>query len=237
MLYSKLLLQGIYFISTFLIFYLAKLLNKVKYLKKLPAVITASAAVIVLLKYFNISFSEYNEGAKYVTKLLGPATIALAYPLVKNREILTKNKRAIYFGFLFATLVAFVSVITLGSFFHTEFSVIISMLPKSVTTPIAVEISKTIGGMPELTACAVVITGVLGAVFGRRILMLLGIKNDVAIGLSVGAASHVMGTSSLAERKQFKQVAVSTVALTVVAVLSAVIAPLLIKFYLKFKGL
>ena len=108
------------------------------------------------------------------------------------------------------------------------------MLPKSVTTPIAVEISKTIGGIPELTACAVIFTGILGAIFGRRILKLFGVKNDIAIGLSVGASSHVMGTSSLAERKEFKQVAISTVALTIVAILTAILAPVLIKLYLKF---
>ena len=107
------------------------------------------------------------------------------------------------------------------------------MLPKSVTTPIAVEISKTTGGIPELTACAVIFTGIFGAIFGRRILKLFNIDNDVAIGLSVGAASHVMGTSSLAERKKFKQVAISTVALTIVAILTAIFIPVLLKIYSK----
>ena len=107
------------------------------------------------------------------------------------------------------------------------------MLPKSVTTPIAVEISKTIGGIPELTACAVIITGIIGGLFARSLLKLFKIDNDIAIGLSVGAAAHVMGTSSLAERKQFKQVAISTVALTIVAILTAILAPVLIKLYLK----
>ncbi len=224
----------LYFIGTFAIFYFAKFLTRFKWLKKLPPIITASAVIIIFLKVLNISFEEYNSGAKYITFLLGPATIALAYPLIKNREILLQNKRAIYFGFLFATFVAIFSAAFLGKIFHTKFSILLSMLPKSVTTPIAVEISRTIGGIPELTACAVIFTGILGAIFGRRVLKLFGVKNHIAIGLSVGASSHVMGTSSLAERKEFRQVAISTVALTIVAILTAILTPLIIKLYLKF---
>lgn len=230
MLFESVYLKAVYFFGTFFIFYLAKMLNRVKFLKKLPPVIVSAVTIFLLLKFFNITFGEYNTGAKYITRLLGPATIALAYPLIKNEEILTKNKRAIYFGFVFATFVAIFSVAALGFIFHANMPIITSMVPKSVTTPIAVEISKTIGGMPELTACAVVITGILGAVFGNRVLKLLKIKNDIAIGLSVGAASHVMGTSSLAERKQFKQVAISTVALIIVAILTAILAPVLVRF-------
>jgi len=228
------ILKILYFALTFALFYLAKFIARFKYFKKLPPIILSSAAIILLLKTFNINFEEYNSGAKYITFLLGPATIALAYPLIKNKEILLQNKRAIYFGFLFATCVAILSTALLGKFFHTKFAILLSMLPKSVTTPIAVEISRTIGGIPELTACAVIFTGILGAIFGRRILKIFGIKNDIAIGLSVGASSHVMGTSSLAEKKEFRQVAISTVALTIVAILTAVLAPLLIRLYLKF---
>lgn len=229
----SLFLKIAFFTITFALFYLAKLLTRFKFLKKLPPIILSSVIIILLLKTFNISFEQYNSGAKYITLLLGPATIALAYPLIKNKEILLQNKRAIYFGFVFATFIAILSAAFLGKIFHTKFSILLSMLPKSVTTPIAVEISRTIGGIPEITACAVIFTGILGAIFGRRILKVFGIKNDIAIGLSVGASSHVMGTSSLAEQKEFKQVAISTVALTIVAILTALFTPFLIKLYLK----
>ncbi|MCX4275963.1 MAG: LrgB family protein [Candidatus Gastranaerophilales bacterium] len=225
------ILKILYFILTFAFFYLAKIITRFPWFKKMPPIILSSIIIIFLLKWLNISFEEYNSGAKYITFLLGPATIALAYPLIKNKEILLQNKRAIYFGFIFATFIAILSAAFLGKIFHTKFSVLLSMLPKSVTTPIAVEISKTIGGIPELTACAVIFTGILGAIFGRRILKICGIKNDIAIGLSVGASSHVMGTSSLAERKEYRQVAISTVALTIVAILTAILAPILIKLY------
>ncbi len=227
------ILKILFFSFTFVIFYFCKKVCCVKFFKKFPPLVLSAIFIIILLKIFNIDFSLYNSGAKYVTYLLGPATIALAYPLIKNKEVLFQNKRAIWFGFIFATFIAIFSTAILGKFFHTKLSIIISMLPKSVTTPIAVEISKTIGGIPELTACAVIITGVIGGIFARRLLKFFKIDNDIAIGLSVGASSHVMGTSSLAERKEFKQVAISTVALTIVAILTAILAPLIIKLYLK----
>ncbi len=229
--FNDIFLKLLYFSLTFAIFYLCKFFCRFRLLKKLPPIVSSAVLIILLLKFFNIDFSEYNSGAKYVTYLLGPATIALAYPLIKNKEVLLENKRAIWFGFIFATFIALVSTAFLGKFFHTKLSLIISLLPKSVTTPIAVEISKTIGGIPELTACAVIITGIIGGLCARRLLKLFKIDNDIAIGLSVGAASHVMGTSSLAERKQFKQVAISTVALTIVAILTALFTPFLIKLY------
>lgn len=226
-------LKFLYFALTFTFFYLAKLLTHFLWFKKLPPIILSSIAIILLLKFFNINFEEYNSGAKYITLLLAPATIALAYPLIENKEILLQSKRAIYFGFIFAAFTAILSAAFLGKVFHIKFSILLSMLPKSVTTPIAVDISRTIGGIPELTACAVMFTGILGAIFGRRILKLFGIKNDIAIGLSVGASSHVMGTSSLTEKKEYKQAAISTVALIVVAILTAFFIPFLLKLYLK----
>ncbi len=232
MLYN-IFIKFLYFSLTFVIFYLCKLICRLRFFKKIPPIVFCALIIIILLKIFNIDFASYNTGAKYITYLLGPATIALAYPLIKNKEVLFQNKRAIWFGFLFAAFIAIFSTAVLGKFFHTKLSIIISMLPKSVTTPIAVEISKTIGGIPELTACAVIITGILGAIFGRKILEFCKIENDIAIGLSMGASSHVMGTSSLAERKQSKQVAISTVALTIVAILTALLAPVLIKLYIK----
>lgn len=231
--YGNLLLKLLFLFLTFGIFYLCKMLCRIKFFKKLPPIILSAVIIIILLNIFNIDFALYNSGAKYVTYLLGPATIALAYPLIKNKEVLFENKRAIWFSFIFAAFTAILSTALLGKFFHTKLSIIISMLPKSVTTPIAVEISKTIGGIPELTACAVIITGIIGGIFARRLLKLFKIDNDIAIGLSVGASSHVMGTSSLAERKEFKQVAISTVALTIVAILTALLAPFLIKLYLR----
>lgn len=204
--------------------------TKWSFLKKLPPILFAGIMIILILKIFKINYSTYNESAGILTFLLGPATIALAYPLIKNIDVLTKNKRAIWFGLIFATLTAIFSTFFIGKILHADFNIIMSMVPKSVTTPVAVEISKKLGGIPELTACIVILTGIVGGLLGHRLLKIFNVKNNVAIGLSMGATSHVLGTARCLEKKQEKQAAVSTLALIIVGLFTAAAAPLLIHF-------
>ena len=211
------------FITTFIIYELSKKSKNFKYLKKIPPLMLSGIILIIFLKIFHIDYQSYNESACIYTLLLGPATISLAFPLVENLSLLKKNKRAVYFGFIVAALTAITTTFILGKLMHSDWNIITSLIPKSVTTPIAVEISKSIGGIPELTACIVVVTGIYGALFGHKILKLFHIKSDVAIGLSIGASSHVMGTSSCVEKKKDKQVVMATLALIIIGILTTVI--------------
>lgn len=211
------------FITTFLIYELSKKSRKFKYLKKIPPLMLSGIILIIFLKIFHIDYQSYNESACMYTLLLGPATISLAFPLVENLSLLKKNKRAVYFGFIVAALTAITTTFILGKLMHSDWNIITSLIPKSVTTPIAVEISKAIGGIPELTACIVVVTGIYGALFGHKILKWFHIKSDVAIGLSIGASSHVMGTSSCIEKKKDKQVVMATLALIIIGILTTII--------------
>ncbi len=208
---------------TVVIFSLAKKFSNVRFIKKLPAMVITGVILIIILRVFKLDYVEYNKSACFLTLLLGPATIALALPLVKNIELLTQNKRAIYLGFVVATLTAIAVTFIVGNVFHTDWNIVISLLPKSVTTPIAVEISKAIGGIPELTACIVSLTGIYGAVLGHKILKLCKIKSDIAIGLAIGAASHVLGTSSCVEKNKQKQVVMATLALIIIGILTTII--------------
>ena len=221
-------------VLTIALYAIALKANRLRFLKKLPPIVFAGVGIILFLKLFKIDYQIYNQGASILTFLLGPATIALAYPLFKNKEVLTKNKRAIWFGLVFSTLTAIVSTFVIGKLLHVDFNIIMSMVPKSVTTPVAVEISKSLGGIPELTACIVILTGIIGGLSGHRLLKLFKIKNDVAIGLSIGATSHVLGTARCLEKNQQKQAAVSTLALIIVGLFTAIIAPVLVHFILKF---
>ena len=207
---------------TIVLFLLIRKYNKIKYLKKLPAMFITSILLIVLLKTTNLSYESYNSSACYLTLLLGPATIALGYPLYVNREVLFHNKRAIYFGFVIATLVAIASTYLFAKLSHFDYQIINSLIPKSVTAPIALEISKMIGGIPEITACIVAITGLFGAVFGHKILSLIRVKSDVAKGLSIGAASHVLGTAACIEKNKPKQVVMATISLIIIGILTTV---------------
>ena len=213
-------------ISTGLYFKLAQRTKRILFVNTFPPTMLAGLALILTLELFKIDFNLYNESAMYLTFLLVPSTIALGYPVYKNIELLKKNKRIIYNAFILATIFAVISTYVFAKICHCNIDIIESMLPKSVTAPIAVEISKKIGGIPELTACVVVLTGVFGAMFGHKILKFIKVKSDIAIGLSIGAASHIIGTSKCVETNREKQIVMASVALVIVGVLTAIVAPL-----------
>ena len=198
---------------------------------KCPIMVSVGISIILILKIFKLDYSTYNETASILSFLIAPATIALAYPLYKNYHILLKNKRALYPGLFIATITALISTYICARLFRADFNVIMSLLPKSTTMPIALVISKSINGISELTAVIVAMTGIFGGIFGHKILKFLKVKNDVAIGLALGSASHVIGTAACANRKKDKQIAASTIALILVGLLSAIIIPLLKNYY------
>lgn len=217
------------FIITILYYKFAEILRKLPILKKIPPIVIAGVMLIFTLEVFHLDFEFYNESASYLTLFLIPATIALGYPIYKNFELLKQNKRIIYVAFVIATLTAIIGTYIVAKLCHSELIVIESMLPKSVTAPLAVEISKLSGGIPELTVCVVVLTGVFGGMFGHRILKLINVKNDIAIGLSIGAASHVVGTAKCIETNKEKQIVMSSVALVIVGILTTIIIPLFLR--------
>lgn len=193
-----------------------------------PPVLLAGITIIAILKIFNIDFEVYNESGKYLTLTLIPAVVALGYPIFKHQDLLLKNKRIVYAGFLFASVLAIISTYFVAKCAHADMQIIVSMLPKSVTAPIAVEISKGMGGVPELTACVAVLTGVFGAVFGHKLLKLFKVKHDISIGMAIGAASHVIGTARCAEKGRELQVVMASLSLVMVGILIAIIAPVFV---------
>ncbi|MBQ8635790.1 LrgB family protein [bacterium] len=198
---------------------------------KIPVIASVGVCIILILKIFNIDYQTYYRSASILSFMIAPATIALAYPLYKNYYILLKNKRILYLTLFLAVFVAIISTYLCAKLFGADYRVLMSLLPKSTTMPIALEISKAIDGYQELTACIVALTGIFGGVFGHSLLKLIRVKSDIAKGLALGSASHVIGTAACAQRKKYKQVAASTVALIVVGLISAIIIPILKNFY------
>jgi len=206
------------FFSTLILFLIFKKLKL-----KIPPIVSVGVILIIILKVFNISYETYYASAGVLSFLIAPATIALAYPLYKNKNVLVKNKRALYPTLVLGAISAIISTYFCAKFFGAEFKVIMSLIPKSTTMPIALEISKTLGGYQELTACVVALTGIFGGVLGHKILTLLKVKSDTAIGLALGSASHVIGTAACAEKHKTKQVAASTIALILVGLMTVII--------------
>ena len=197
-------------------------------LRVLPPFVPACVGIIALLTCTpGVEYKQYAAGAEFINFLLGPATIALALPLYKNRKVIAQQALPILGGVTIATLVAIVVVYFCAKGLGASEKVLLSLIPKSVTTPIAIDVSKTIGGIPALTTAAVIFTGMLGATFNHKLLKLVGIKNDIAAGLAIGASIHGLGTSACAGVSPV-QLAIGGVAIALTGIATSILAPLLL---------
>lgn len=186
--------------------------------------------MIILFIYFQepyITYDDYENGAGFINFLLGPATVALALPLYNNRHIIKDNLLVIASGIIVATVTGIVSIFVCGKIFGASDQVLLSMIPKSVTTPIAMDISSAIGGIPALTAACVIFTGMFGATINHKLLEALKIKNNIAIGLSIGASSHGLGTSVCASKSAL-QLAIGGASIGLTGIATSLLAPVLL---------
>lgn len=158
--------------------------------------VAISVAMLVALLWFtDTAYPVYFEGAQFVHFLLGPATVALAVPLYANLDTLKKNLLPLGGALLAGSMTAAVSAVGIGWLLGASRETLLSMAPKSVTTPIAMGIAEKLGGLPSLTAVLVVATGVIGAVLARGTLNLLRIEDHAVRGFAVGVAAHGIGTA------------------------------------------
>lgn len=180
---------------TFLVYFGALALQKRFKVALLNPVLVSIAVIIVFISVFNVDYESYAEGSHIIEFFLKPAVVALGVPLYQQLENIKKQAIPIIVSQLIACIVGILSVVLIAWLLGAGEETVLSLAPKSVTTPIALEISTTIGGIPSLTTAAVVITGVFGSIFGFRLLKLMKINNPIAQGLSMGAAAHALGTS------------------------------------------
>ena len=161
----------------------------------LNPVAIAIAALVLLLKLTGTPYQTYFDGAQFVHFLLGPATVALAIPLYAQLEKL-KAAWLPLAGALFAgSTIAIASAVGIAWLLGADATTLVSIAPKSVTTPIAMGITEKLGGLPSLTAVLVVTTGIVGAVLARGTLNLLCIRDHAVRGFAVGIAAHGIGTA------------------------------------------
>lgn len=155
----------------------------------------AIALILLILNVFQIPIESYQQGGNIISLFLGPATAVLAISVYSQLEILKKNLFPIIAGCLAGAIVSIGSTFLLCKVFGLDEKLTASMLPKSVTTPIAMEISKSLGGIVPITIAAVIVTGILGAMLAPTLIRLLKIDDSVAAGVAIGASSHAVGTS------------------------------------------
>lgn len=213
---------------TVLIYCFAELLITRLNLRILPPIALACPVILLILFYVpGASYESYEKGAQFINFMLGPATIALAVPLHRNWRIVERYALPLAGGVIFSTVVSIVAIYFLGSWLGLSEKMLLSTLPKSVTTPIAIEISKPLGGLPAITTAAVILSGIIGATFNHTIFNLIGMKNDVAMGVAIGASSHGVGTSACAGVSTI-QLALGGVSMGLCGIAASIITPLLL---------
>ncbi|ABB31441.1 LrgB family protein [Geobacter metallireducens RCH3] len=193
----------------------------------LNPVLTAIILLVVLLKVSGIDYQTYFRGAQFIHFLLGPATVALAIPLYREMEVIRKSFIPILITLAVGSVAAIISAVGIVWALGGETIILLSVAPKSVTTPIAMGISEQIGGLPSLTAVVVVLTGITGAVGGDFILNLLRIKDDNARGMALGVASHGIGTAHAIQKSRMAG-AFSALAMALNGLFTALLLPVLV---------
>ncbi|MBZ5752018.1 LrgB family protein [Metabacillus rhizolycopersici] len=196
----------------------------------LVPVFTTTIVLVCLLLVTNTSYTTYMSGAKWINELLGPAIVAFAIPLYDYRETLKKNALTIFVSVLVGSIVGIISGIILGISTHVNKEFIFSLAPKSVTTPIAMEISEMVGGTPALAAVYVVIAGISGAMFGPFLMRVFKIKHSISKGIGFGTAAHAIGTSRALENSEAEG-AFSSIAMTVSAIITSFLCPIILSFF------
>ena len=213
---------------TFGIYYVARQIQKWTGWVVLNPILITIAALIALLQLTGISYETYEQGGQYIDFWLKPAIVALGVPLYQQLGQIRRQLLPILMSQLVGCLVGLVSVTLIASALGASHEVIVSLAPKSVTTPIAMEVCKTSGGIPSLTAAIVVIVGLFGAIFGFKILEVWHVRNPFSQGISMGTAAHAVGTSRAMEKGETYG-AYSSLGLILNGVLTALLTPFVLK--------
>ena len=190
-----------------------------------PVLVSVILLVSILL-FTDMDYPTYFAGAQFIHFLLGPATVALAVPLFNQLQKLKAVAIPFVIALVVGILVSTLSAVGIAMLLGVDQASLISLMPKSVTAPVAMGIAEELGGMATLTAILVVTTGVLGAIFGTTLFRWVGIRDDAVKGTAIGAISHGIGTARAFQVSE-QMGAFAGLAMAVMALLGALIMPFL----------
>ena len=185
--------------------------------------IIAAGLIVLILKGMGISYEQYYVGGSIINLLLGPATACMALAIYQKRELLKKNWLPVLLGCLAGAVTTVVTVLVMSRMFGLGREMTVSLLPKSVTTPIASAISESHGGIVSITVAAVIFTGILGNLTAPFLVKLFRVKDPMAAGLGIGACSHGMGTAKALEMGKTEG-AMSGLAIGICGIITSVLA-------------
>lgn len=187
-------------------------------------------SIIVIISWLVLTdtpHAAYAPAGEYIDFWLKPAVVALGVPLSRQISVIRRQMIPLLVAETVGCLVGIISVVLIAELFGASREVVLSLVPKSVTTPIAIEVAQTIGGIPALTAAVVVSTGIFGAIAGFKMMGMSRVKSPIAQGISMGTAAHAVGTSAALERSP-RYGAFSSLGLILNGLLTAVLAPFIL---------
>ncbi len=202
--------------------------NKTK-LPILTPLVTTVILVGFAIYFMGVPYSVYNEsGGKFINALIGPATVVLALPIYRNLPILKANLLVILLSIAIGSAIGIVGIYITAKIMGVSENILLSLLPKSITTAIAVDVADSIGAVKSITVLAVIVSGVVGAIIAPIVCKIFRIKSPLAIGIAIGTASHAVGTSKAIEMGETEG-AMSGLAIGIAGALTVVLLPILYK--------
>lgn len=205
-------------------FALGTLINRATRKAICNPLLLGSLLVIAVLTLLRIPYADYKASAQPVSWLLLPATVSLAVPLYEKWDLLLKNAKAILAGIAAGTAVSLGVITVMAWVMGLDHAQFITLLPKSVTTAISMDVSAELGGIASLTGAVVILTGIVGSLFGEGLFRLLRITDPMAKGVAMGTAAHAIGTSRALEMGETEG-AMSGLSIAVAGIMTAILAP------------
>lgn len=220
---------------TIAVFYLARILSIKLKLPLLNPLLVAIAIIVPLLIFTNTPYEHYFAGSKILNDLLQSAVVALAFPLYEQMHQIRAQWKSLFSICLAGSLVAMFTGTSIALWLGATPDIAASILPKSVTTPIAMAVADSIGGVPAISAACVIFVGMLGAMFGHSLFDALRIRTHASRGLAMGTASHALGTARCAEISYIEG-AYSSLALMTCGIITSLLAPFIFPVILHLFG-
>lgn len=189
----------------------------------------AILGIILFLSITKIPYESYKLGGDRINFFLGPVTIVLAVPLYKQFDLFKKYLLEILIGISCGVVVSFISIKLIGHFTNADVDIINSLIPKSITTPMGISLTKTLSGVEAITVVSIILTGILGAIISPIVFKIGKINNPVAKGISLGTSAHALGTTKALEMGEVEG-AMSGLSIGISGIITVILIPIIINF-------
>ncbi|MCM3619513.1 LrgB family protein [Sutcliffiella horikoshii] len=221
----------LFIFTTFVIFLGMRQLYQLVRSPLLNPVATTTLLLILLLVFSNVSYDTYMLGGWWIQELLGPAVVALAYPLYYQRKKIYIYRFPLFAGLFSGIMMGIISGLLYVKVAALSPAYSATFLPKSVTSPIAMDIAAITGGIPSLAAALVILSGIIGALIGPVLMKYFKISHYLGVGVALGCAAHGIGTAKAMEYGE-EEAAFSSISMTISALVYALVLPFCIHYFL-----